>query len=127
MPLKLMVTREVAPSEIFNMVLGTGATSWSWWGGALFRNDDNDVEAEEQMTEHTVLHLHGVSPGDDDVMVEYKLTMQEIVNAAGVVLAAGKIHEESAQDMCSEDLGFADAGDADLVLQQAVFGKIIFG
>lgn len=126
MPLKLMVTREVAPSEIHGLVFGTGALIWEWWGSAEFVNGETVVEAEEEMTEATYLRIRGTNP-DTERRVTYTLTMQEIVNAAGVVLAAGKIHDESAKDVCSEDLGYADAGDADLILQQAVFGRIIYG
>lgn len=125
MPLKLMVTREVSPTEIYNLVLGTGALSMPWWSSATFMNDGAEVESEEGMTEQTTLHLRGMSAEEKPVI--FALTMQEVVNAAGVVMARGHIHEESLTDMQSEDLGFADAGDADLILQQAVHGEIIFG
>lgn len=125
MTLKLMVTREVAPKEIYTLVYGTGMLTWDWWGRAAFSNDGVAIESEDDMTEKTVLHIHGTDPKTDK-RVAYKLTMQEIVNAAGTLLAAG-YGGEDARDMASYDLGYADANMADNVLQQAIWAEIVYG
>lgn len=125
MALKLQIIREVKPIEVYNLVAGTGALSWEWWHRAGFYNGKTEVEDEAEMTEETILRLRADDP-DSERIVGYTLTMQEIVNAAGVLLARG-FGGSDASEMAGEDLGYADANMADNVLQQACFGRIVYG
>lgn len=130
--LLLKIEREVKPTEVLSLIWGTGGLTWEWWGGAAqyrgeervdFDPDLNNAEAGDHFViEHADMHEPEGAP-----MITTKVTMQEIVDAASAAMAAGLIGAESLNDMANEDLGYADAGEADVVLQLAVFKEVVFG
>lgn len=130
--LLLKIEREVKPTEVLSLIWGTGALTWEWWGGAAqyrgeervdFHPDLTDAEADD----HFVIEHSDPNEAEGTPMITSKVTMQEIVDAVGKALAGNFIGQESLKDITNEDIGYADASEADVVLQLAVFKEVVFG
>lgn len=130
--LRLTMSREVDPREVFDMVFGTGALSFPWWLEARLlareatgEDGHNVVETEldpgqdPAVTGLEFIELtHWDKDGDETTPpVKTELTFEQIVEAASAVAASThNLHPDTL-----EDLGAADSNDADLILQRAVF------
>lgn len=129
--LQLSVTREVEAKEIPYMVFGTGALSYPWWGRvdwiSIVDDEEFPIEGYDfDVAEPTdVLVIRHDTEGDDEGTMKGKtrLTFQQIVDAAASAIGSGHLYDKDAQ----EDLGMCDSEQADVVLQLAVFGKLVFG
>ena len=115
--LTLNITREVEPKEVEDIVTGTGALTWSWWG---------EVRAEQRddVSGYKFQHDRDVDPEGTMRGLTW-VSEQQIVDAAGEFLR--KYEGEDAKDARDESLGYLDAVAADSVLQIAVFGKVVYG
>ncbi|AYB70196.1 hypothetical protein SEA_ONEIAGILLIAN_86 [Microbacterium phage OneinaGillian] len=112
--LKLKTERKATTEEVDDLVFGTGALSLPWWHSAhrtpqgyRFRFDHPD-------------HEEGTFKGNRWV------SNQQILNAAGRFLAEGRGGDD-AREMMSDSIGYADAVAADVILQYAVLGEIVYG
>lgn len=147
MTLKLTIEREVQPREIVSLVFGTGALTWEWWHGGSLRRPiiKEQPDGSSRVVDHEIIER----PWDDGVEIQEtdrlflsvddpkepgrvqkrNLSMAHIVHAAGRAIRGDGAHidEESARDMAREDLGYADAIAADVVLQLACFEEIVYG
>ena len=112
--LVLKTRRAATADEVESLVWGTGGLSYSWWHGAhktpkgfWFRFDD---------------------PSDDEGTFKgnRSVSNQQILDAAARFLAEGRGGED-AKDKITESIGYADAIDADVILQYAVLGSIVYG
>jgi hypothetical protein len=132
--LTLKIEREVAPTEIAYLLLGTGVLGWApWWQSIEIGAIDDDGKFIELQTPFES------AAADDLVRVIYDdpneaegsgktvtvdLTMQQVVD--GVVKAWSHLAAEAQRDM-TENLGEADAEAADISLQYAVMSEIVYG
>lgn len=133
-PLTLTVPRQVKPAEPVNLVFGTGALSFgSWWHRADLIRDGKVVreilDHEVEPTDVIRIRHDSADGPEGDAAGLTDLTLQAIVDAAGRALAGDgvRLDDESAREMAAEDLGLGDAIAADIVLQLAVYGELIFG
>lgn len=112
--LTLKTRRPATAEEVENLVWGTGALAHSWWYGAkktpkgfrFFYDDPSDEE--------------GTFKGNA------WRSNQQILDAAARFLAEGRGGED-AKDMIAESIGYADAEAADVILQYAVLGELVYG
>lgn len=128
MTLKLRITRTVHPQEIADLVFGTGALGYPWWIEADALRDGKVISPWEDGLLETdtirIAHWDGSTEGGRRTT---ELAPAYIVSTVSSLLNDDLIPDESANEMASEELGLADADAADIVLQTAVFGKIIYG
>lgn len=119
-PLSLTLTtsRPGTAQEIDDLINGTGAMSWSWWGNWKMKTVDG-VDGWEFTHD-------GVDSDEGALDVKTWVSNQQILDAAGRFLAEGRGGED-AGEMVRDSIGYADAVNADVILQYAVLGEIVFG
>ena len=136
--LTLNVSREVEPKEITYMVFGTGALSWSWWGKVarhvlVSEGEDGDDDEYGEVDDYGDLDV--AEPTDRLSIISWDgetesgrktttVTFKQI--AAAVNDAVARELVDPASDGVKEDLGLFDAIEADIVLQVAVFGEVVY-
>lgn len=135
--LRMTMSRAVEPREVVDMVFGTGALSFPWWVDArlLTREVGGDgitiVETELNPDEDPAVtgqefieltHWDGFEDLETTPPVKVLLTFDQIVDAASAVAtSAHDLHPDAL-----DDLGAADAIDADLILQRAIFAPEVW-
>lgn len=115
MRLEVKAGRDVDLDEVKGMIWGTGALTWSWWGKVTdngdgsftFRHDGPDSSGEGVHDKLTVVTAEAI-------VVAASVWLSEMVR-----LGYGDIGD--IRDAITDDLGYLDAGEADCVLQIAVF------
>ncbi|AWN03597.1 hypothetical protein PBI_HYPERION_82 [Microbacterium phage Hyperion] len=117
--LRVPTSRPIGDDEIASLIYGTGALTYEWWGGAL-------EEERDGVDGYLFYHATEDSPDDGSTPGRTWVSEQQIADAAGRFLGEGRGGSE-ARDMLTEDIGFADAEAADIILQYAVLGRAIFG
>ncbi|QED11899.1 hypothetical protein SEA_MASHLEY_83 [Microbacterium phage Mashley] len=117
--LRVPTSRPIGDDEIASLIYGTGALTYEWWGGALEEERD-DVDG------YLFYHATEDSPDDGSTPGRTWVSEQQIADAAGRFLGEGRGGSD-ARDMLTEDIGFADAEAADIILQYAVLGRAVFG
>jgi len=129
----IKIPREVEPKEVAYMVFGTGALGYPWWGrvdwlhiedGEIFpieERDQLDIAEEEDVLD---IRHDARDDAEGDMTGKMLVSFPDIVKAFSRALRDGHIYE---RDAITEDLGLLDAEQADIVLQYAVFGEIIYG
>lgn len=116
--LKLSTTRKATAKEVEDLVTGTGAMTYNWWSGWAQKQVDGVDGWEFE-------HDNGDSEeGAGDVTTW--VSDQQILDAAGRFIQEGRLIYD-VDDVMTESIGYLDASDADVVLQYAVLGEIIFG
>lgn len=128
-PLTLVVSRAVEMEEIRGLIWGTGLFQYPWWGEVRVLRDGSPLTTPwETLEAGDVIQIeHDREDGDEGALDGLTtLTAPDIVAAADKGILEGSFADEAARDM-TEDLGLADAEAADVVMQIAVFGKVIFG
>lgn len=125
--LEISTRRVVHHRESADLVFGTGALMHPWWVAATLDEPGADgewesVDLERQIdgdfsSDATILvtHWDGESEGG---AVRTRLTLGQIAQAAARTLP---------NEILVDDIGLADALEADAVLQTAVFGKVVYG
>lgn len=109
----LKTQRPATAEEVENLVWGTGALALPWWHGA-------------HKTPRGFRFFYDRPEDDEGTFTGNRwVSNQQILNAAGRFLAEGR--GQDAGDMMSESIGYADASDADVILQYAVLGEIVYG
>lgn len=115
--LTMTITRPVDPQEVHDLIWGTGALNWGWWGDAV---------AEERDGVAGYLFTHDGPDSEEGALdVHTWVSEQQIVDSASWFIANGFVGE-NAQDAALEGLGYLDAIEADNVLQRAVLGEVTF-
>lgn len=117
--LTLRTSRPATSEEVSNLLYGTGSLSWEWWGSC-------DSEERNGVTGYLLEHATEDSPDDGSTPGRTWLSEQQILDAAALALSQG-YGSEDATDIVRESIGYFDANAGDVVLQLAVFGKVIFG
>lgn len=107
--LTFKLEREINPSEVSDLI--DTALQWEWW---------NHVTLSDK--EQTVTIQHDLPKGEGTETTT--LTYQQVVDAA-VLCFKDALLSDFARP--SEELGMLDAVDADIVLQYAVYGELVFG
>lgn len=112
--LTLKTQREATAQEVEDLVWGAGALSLPWWHGAHktpqgFRFFYDRPEDDE-----------GTFKGNRWV------SNQAILDAASRFIAEGRGGED-VTDAIAESIGYFDAEAADVILQYAVLGELVYG
>jgi hypothetical protein len=116
--LMLNIRREVEPEEIDDMVFGAGGTMYPWW------LDVERIHPEDGTWLSGIKVRSWDGEGEGEHFKISKLTNEQILLA----VEKAWIHlDDVAQRDMTEHLGQADAIAADIVLQVAVFGEIVYG
>ena len=111
-------SRAADPQEIDDLINGTGAMSWGWWGDWNSKTVDG-VDGWE-------FRHDGKDSAEGSFDVTTWVSNQQILDAAGRFIAEGRLQYD-VKDVMTESIGFLDASDADVVLQYAVLGEAVFG
>jgi hypothetical protein len=130
-------TRAVTPYEAYGLIIGTGALTWPWWKSVnvIRRNGPvtttlgyDEREDKDAWTGDEIFHISSWAKGEEGGHLETDLTTQQIVEAFQKALETDLLDPlgGDVKDMIAEDLGYADAMDADIVLQLAVFSELVY-
>jgi hypothetical protein len=109
------VTRDVTPDEFDDMIHGTGVMSLPWWVSAT-RTDDT-------------WKLRYYEDGDSAGKIRsIHLSDAELCAAVTELLQRDYLDmsHDSTKEAVAESLGVLDSEGADMVLQWAVFGDLVF-
>lgn len=112
--LTLKTERVATAQEVEDLVFGTGGLSWPWWYGA------------KQTTQGYRFFYDRPDHDEGTFKGNRWVSNQKILDAAARFLAEGRGGED-AREMMSESIGYADAAAADVILQYAVLGEIVYG
>ncbi|QUE25376.1 hypothetical protein SEA_FIZZLES_82 [Microbacterium phage Fizzles] len=112
-------SRPATSEEVSNLLYGTGALSMEWWGGC-------DSEERDGVTGYLLEHATEDSPDDGSTPGRTWLSEQRILDAAAWAVEQG-YSDEDRMDIIGESIGYFDASAGDVVLQYAVFSKVVFG
>lgn len=134
MTMTLTLTREVKPEEIDDLVFGCGALGMSWWHGAEVGRYDHSLgitawvsrgREDSRIYEDDLIRLWHWPAGQEEGREKTELALYKIIEA--VESSKKYLDEDVLKQMWEEELGYADAIAADIVLQMAVFGELIYG
>lgn len=120
--LAITLQRVVAPSEVHDMVFGTGVLSWSWWAGAEFVSGPHSKVklGRKELTSTSWLRIWEVADESTQRTMASMVPLSDIVSAAERLLREGRL----TSDDVTEELGLVGAEDADTIIQLAVFGEL---
>ncbi len=123
MTFTLNINREVTNEEIINLIDGTGVLSWEWW---------RYVDINENTQTVTFTAYDGITDGE--VLKDFEVTFEEIIEAVSIATQYVSPYDSNAvphslipDEAIFEDLGLCDAGEADCILQLAVYGELMYG
>lgn len=108
---KITLAVEFDAVEFWSAALGSGWETWSWWYVVDYQGGDWDKPC--------LVNVMVSDPeGDDESETVCKsFTLDDLVKAYGVLV--GKGHRLNPEDM--------DACDGDALIQQAIFGEVVYG
>jgi len=137
MTLKIVLDRMVQPKEITSLIYGTGALGYEWWNDVQWRRytdggntserlslRDHDIDEAQEGDYFLFVVDDPDEPEGSGKTRKVLVTMAQMAEAAGKAIAAGHLYEP---DALREDLGYADAPQADCVMQWAAFGEVVYG
>lgn len=110
------VRREFDADELWSMIFGAGGETWAWWHNVDFL-DGSDWD------KHGRVYLEADDPdheGDPDECVGAVFTIDDVVRALEELVD----HSLVMRDLQREDF---DASSADCVMQQMLYGEIVWG
>ena len=81
---------------------------------------------DEEAKTYRVVSGIGVDMADGTEITEKTLTFDEICDAFNTLAHAGRLPDWQMREIADGDLGF-DSEVADMTVQQAMFGEIVFG
>lgn len=108
--------RKVDPQEVADLITGTGALIFPWW-----------LEAKRDSEDWILTHWN---EDTGDGREETRLTAEKVVSALESALDGEYLSPEGDSDVLSaltDSIGYLDAVGADIVLQIAVYGSVVFG
>lgn len=106
------VTISIDRNRLWQMVCGSAWESWSWWLGWRYEGGDWDMPCN--------LWVIADDPDDDGAAVTAVITVEDLANA----LTEMQDHAAVMECLVNDDF---DAVYGDAVMQQAVFGQVIYG
>lgn len=111
--LSVTINREVGDEEINDLIFGTGVLGHPWWVSAVVIGDSWRITHEDP---------------EDEGAVQTLLTAEQICTAFSECIQNEYVDPgcSDTKEAIGESLGFLDANAADVVLQWAVFGEIIY-
>jgi predicted component of viral defense system (DUF524 family) len=131
-----MSIRSATPQETFDHMLGSGATSYTWWVyvkmlKVIEEGVSNDWEAEltcengEDATTTTTINHESVMKAAREILRKY--LSDEVELGRSVDQVPHTVIRECAHLVFDADETDFDADSADCLLQLMVLGKIVFG
>lgn len=109
--------QKISADDLWLGVFGSGVNQFSWWQSFAFANGDIERAGRALVTGERV------SEGGWDYPVRAWITADDLAQAAELVL--GRYVQTLTRRPFELDNLDADA--ADVILQQAVFGEVIYG
>ncbi|MCB5280340.1 hypothetical protein [Arthrobacter sp. ES1] len=94
---------------------GTGIAYWA-----------TSATVDEEAKTYRVLSSEVIEAEDGTEVTEKTLTFDEIRDAFNTLAHAGRLPDWQMREIADGDLGF-DSEVADMTIQQAMFGEIVFG
>ena len=112
---KVKITIEKDADELWSMIFGAAGESWEWWLVVTFPEGDWDKAG--------TVYLEACDPDDPDDPKYHKegtFTIDDVVRA----LEQLSDHPTVMECLANEDF---DAVYSDVVMQQMLYGEVIFG
>lgn len=114
--MNINITVDRTPEEIWSMICGSAWETWSWWQGWKYDGGDWDKPCD--------LWVIVDDPFTDD---EYSLdVLCAKVTVADIVRALEELSDSAPIMDCLLNDDF-DAVYGDVIMQQAIFGEVIYG
>lgn len=112
---KIAVIEYIDAAELWECVLGSGALEWGDWfhDGVLFHDN-----ADWQNPGRVTIFYQDANDPECDPFLRKTLTVADLASALGVVREQG---------YCRQPVDTLDALAGDTVLQQAIYGRQVFG
>ncbi|AXK86579.1 hypothetical protein SAMN05421776_1172 [Nocardia farcinica] len=123
-----MAIKAATPRDTDTIIFGAGIPNYYTWWKSFEPNFDPSSEAPDDWR-YTVTAEH---PKDEQATVTKEIGHTDLMRAVRVVARKDSGHRETLRKECNNlifnvDECDMDASDADVVLQLAVYGEVIFG
>jgi hypothetical protein len=97
------------------MIMGAAWETWDWWVGYEYKGGDWDKPCT------LVVTAWGADEGDDpEEYITKHITIDDVVSALEALAGYGMVHKDLAR--CD-----FDASSSDCVIQQCVYGEVVYG
>lgn len=119
--MKININIDRTPEDIWSMICGSAWETWSWWYGWKYEGGDWDKPCD--------LWVIVDNPWEDNPEVSPLAadnTFSALITLADIVRALEELAEHPQIMDCLLNDDF-DAVYGDVVMQQAVFGEVIYG
>lgn len=116
--MKINITLDLPPEQIWSMICGSGWETWSWWYGLKYDGGDWDKPCDLWIICDNPYGDDDAS-GSDDALCAL-VTLPDLIRAIEEL----SIHEAVMNCLHSDDF---DAAWGDVVMQQAVYGEVVYG
>ena len=111
----ITVPLEMDADNLWQMIFGSEFETWEWWY-AYTNFQGGDWE------HHCLAEVYHYLDEDNGEVIPFQLTIDHIVAAITALIQQGNIGVTNA--LINEDF---DADAADMVIQQACFGEVVYG
>jgi hypothetical protein len=109
------VTTNYDSVELWRMIMGGGWDIWDWWVASEYRGGDWDIPCT------LVVTAWGDDEGEDpSLYVTREINIADVVAALESLVGYGMVGEH----LANKDF---DANTSDCVIQQCVYGEVIYG
>lgn len=107
----MLITTEVDEVEFWENVVGSGFETWSWWTGWVFEDGSSWLDPG-------AILIDAIDPDTGEVLAtDARVSIEDMGKAYGTLVSKG-------YRLAWDDL---DASGADCIVQQVVFGEVVFG
>lgn len=113
------IKRQMPPENLWSMICGSAWESWPWWYGWVYEGGDWDKPCDLWVLVDNPDYV-GDSPLAADRCVSALITLPDLIRA----LEELADHRAVMEALIDDDF---DAIYGDAVMQQAIFGDIVFG
>lgn len=111
----VQVTTRYDATELWSMIMGAGWEMWGWWIKYEYRGGEWDTPCTLRVT------AWGSDEGEDpDEYITTDITIADVVSALTALGGIGMVHA----DLAKRDF---DASSSDCVIQQCVYGEVMYG
>ena len=110
----ITVPLEVDADDLWRMIFGSEFETWDWWY-AYTNFQGGDWE------HHCLAEVYHIDE-EDDYRHTFQLRIDDIADAVSTLIREG--YNDIAHSLLNQDF---DAGTADMVIQQACFGEVVYG
>ena len=109
------VTTDYDATELWSMIMGAAWETWDWWVAYEYKGGDWDKPCTLTVT------AWGDDEGEDPALyVTRNVTVTDVATAIGKLATWGMV----ATHFMNQDF---DASSSDCVLQQCVYGEVVYG